>query len=221
MGSCLPQNFSQSFWAEVTSKALDRQRQLPHSYKLICYIVRKNKNIIYMYRVIYNNGKLKENKIFFLLPSNSNFLRCGNFEMYQIACHCPHWTTAVLYPIHAWLYKMFFSNCYVISGSVDILRPVKSLDCLLHLRLHNSVRGVSNPLCMRQNYKQELCNYMPKLDTLDGEVLRGPSMHKYCVGMAIYDRNLVDKLWKGLLDIQWVKTVCDWVRFYQGKFLWF
>ena len=35
---------------------------------------------------------------------------------------------------------------------------------------------------------------MPKLDTLDGEVLRGPSMYKYCVGVAIYDRNLVDKL---------------------------
>ena len=76
--------------------------------------------------------------------------------------------------------KCFSQPVMKFSGSVDVLRPVKSLDCLLHLRLHNSVRGVSNPLCMRQNYKQELCNYMPKLDTLDGEVLRGPSMYKYC-----------------------------------------
>ena len=117
--------------------------------------------------------------------------------------------------------KCFSQPVMKFSGSVDVLRPVKSLDCLLHLRLHNSVRGVSNPLCMRQNYKQELCNYMAKLDTLDGEVLKGPSMYKYYVGVAIYDRNLVDKLWKGSLHKQWVKTVCDWVRFYQSRFLWF
>jgi len=66
----------------------------------------------------------------------------------------------------------FATRCF--TGSAEVIKPVSSLPHLRSLRLHDSLKELSNPFYMRQSYKTELLKLLPNLRELDGEVVKGP-----------------------------------------------
>lgn len=62
------------------------------------------------------------------------------------------------------------SGCFV--GIVEVFKPIVALP-LQHLRLHDMLNDLSNPICMRSSYKTEVTRYLPSLESLDGEALTG------------------------------------------------
>ncbi|KAJ7389351.1 axoneme assembly [Desmophyllum pertusum] len=78
------------------------------------------------------------------------------------------------------------SNLSSLNISGNIIRSVNSLSCLTKLenlkvlRLHDSIKGFSNPVCAsEENYKKAVCNLLPKLNTLDGERVSGKGADLY------------------------------------------
>lgn len=64
--------------------------------------------------------------------------------------------------------------------SVDTLSCLTKLEHLKTLRLQDSVQNFSNPVCVSQeNYKKVVCDLLPKLQTLDGERVRGKGADLY------------------------------------------
>ncbi|KAL4227405.1 axoneme assembly [Mactra antiquata] len=58
-------------------------------------------------------------------------------------------------------------------GGTDSLRCLTGLDKLTSLRLLDSVKGLSNPVCMNSNYENDVCQMFPNLISLDGERING------------------------------------------------
>jgi len=59
-------------------------------------------------------------------------------------------------------------------NSIDMLRPLRRLEKFAHLRLRDISKGLSNPVCQSNiNYKTEVKELLPGLQTLDGELLNG------------------------------------------------
>ncbi|KAL9987482.1 hypothetical protein ACROYT_G001795 [Oculina patagonica] len=78
------------------------------------------------------------------------------------------------------------SNLSSFNVSGNMIRSVDSLSCLTKLenlkvlRLHDSLQGFSNPVCVsEENYKKAVCNLLPKLKTLDGERVSGKGADLY------------------------------------------
>ncbi|KAF6036829.1 LRRC61 [Bugula neritina] len=74
-------------------------------------------------------------------------------------------------------------------GSAEVIKPVSSLPHLRSLRLHDSLKELSNPFYMRQSYKTELLKLLPNLRELDGEVVKGPGSEVFKL-MADMEREL-------------------------------
>jgi len=78
------------------------------------------------------------------------------------------------------------SNLSSLNVSGNMIRSIDCLSCLTKLenlkvlRLHDSIQGFSNPVCVSEkNYKKAVCNLLPKLKTLDGERVSGKGADVY------------------------------------------
>ncbi|XP_020632781.1 leucine-rich repeat-containing protein 61-like [Orbicella faveolata] len=78
------------------------------------------------------------------------------------------------------------SNLSSLNLSGNMIRSTNSLSCLTKLenlkvlRLHDSIQGFSNPVCVsEENYKKSVCDLLPKLKTLDGERVSGKGADLY------------------------------------------
>ncbi|XP_062572394.1 leucine-rich repeat-containing protein 61-like [Saccostrea cucullata] len=58
-------------------------------------------------------------------------------------------------------------------GSINSLRCLTALDKLEELRLHDSLRDLSNPLCHSPMYRRDVLDMLPNLKVLDGERILG------------------------------------------------
>ncbi|XP_048733626.2 leucine-rich repeat-containing protein 61-like isoform X2 [Ostrea edulis] len=58
-------------------------------------------------------------------------------------------------------------------GSINGLRCLTALDKLEELRIHDSVKDLSNPLCHNSMYRRDVLDMLPNLKVLDGERILG------------------------------------------------
>ncbi|XP_064652027.1 leucine-rich repeat-containing protein 61-like [Lineus longissimus] len=78
-------------------------------------------------------------------------------------------------------------------GSIDTLHCLAGLEKLEELRLKDDIHELTNPICMRVSYREDVLQMFPKLLILDGERLKGKGseLYKLC---AEIDRDLAESI---------------------------
>ncbi|EDV26528.1 uncharacterized protein TRIADDRAFT_54634 [Trichoplax adhaerens] len=56
---------------------------------------------------------------------------------------------------------------------IEALSSLSNLKALTNLRLHDDMRGISNPVCQLNNYQSAVVGYCPNLRILNGEIIKG------------------------------------------------
>ncbi|RDD46380.1 Leucine-rich repeat-containing protein 61 [Trichoplax sp. H2] len=58
-------------------------------------------------------------------------------------------------------------------ATIEALSSLSNLKALTNLRLHDDMRGISNPVCQLNNYQSAVVGYCPNLRILNGEIIKG------------------------------------------------
>ena len=59
---------------------------------------------------------------------------------------------------------------YAYIFRVDSVRCLTGLEKLISLRLQDTSKGLSNPVCMNSSYRADILRMFPNLTTLDGRI---------------------------------------------------